>query len=171
MNSIPTPSQTAQTSASAEVERGLIDYLPQVDHLQQSNNLPAVQNSAQYAELKTRLDVFGNRLTDVEGTVIATQGTLTAIRDDVKGIRDIIKRLQGGVTSLQNDVLKIRQDTLCLNDDIISLSKDVIVIRENIGRQLDSLCKMILNVGSRSNKSRQYEAEVKVKVNIKLKTS
>ncbi|KAG6093946.1 hypothetical protein E4U30_003800 [Claviceps sp. LM220 group G6] len=172
MNSISTPSQTAQTSAPAEVERGLIDYLPLVDHLQQSNNLPAVQNSAQYVQLKTRLDVFGNRLTDVEGTVIATQGTLTAIRDDVKGIRDIIKRLQGGVTSLQNDVLKIRQDMLCLNDDIISLSKDVIVIRENIGRQLDSLCKMILNVGSpRSNKSRQYEAEVKVKVNIKLKTS
>ncbi|KAG6091194.1 hypothetical protein E4U30_007425 [Claviceps sp. LM220 group G6] len=64
MNSISTPSQTAQTSASAEVERGLIDYLPQVDHLQQSNNLPAVQDDAQYAELKTRLDVFGNRLTD-----------------------------------------------------------------------------------------------------------
>ncbi|KAG6054352.1 hypothetical protein E4U32_006976 [Claviceps aff. humidiphila group G2b] len=179
MNSISTPSQTAQTSASAEVDRGLIDYLPLVDHLQQSNNLPAVQqqNSAQYAQMKTRLDVFGNRLTDVGGSVIAIQGIVRAIRDDVKGLRDDIEGLQGevtglqdgvtglqgGVTSLQSDVLNIRQDVSCLNDDITSLRKDMRVVRENIGRQVDSLCKMISNVDSRSNKSRQDEAEVKVK--------
>ncbi|KAG6039362.1 hypothetical protein E4U39_007697, partial [Claviceps sp. Clav50 group G5] len=73
MKSIPTPTQTAQASTSAEVVRGLVDY--PVDHLQKSNNLPAVQDGAQHAQLNTRLDVFENRLTDVEGTVIAIQGT------------------------------------------------------------------------------------------------
>ncbi|KAG5960324.1 hypothetical protein E4U56_004385 [Claviceps arundinis] len=161
MNAISTPSQTAQTSASAEVDRGLIDYLPLVDHLQQSNNLPAVQDDAQYAQMKTRLDVFGNRLTDVGGPVIAIQGIVRAIRDDVKGLRDDIEGLQDGVTGLQDGVTGLQG----------GVTNNMRVVRENIGRQVDSLCKMISNVDSRSNKSRQDEAEVKVKVNIKLKTS
>ncbi|KAG6237924.1 hypothetical protein E4U23_008333 [Claviceps purpurea] len=176
MDSISTPIQTAKTSDYAEVKRGLIDYL--VDQLQKSTNLPAVQDGAECAQLKTQLDGLGNTLTDVKGTVIAIQGTVRAIRDDVKGIRDDVKGLQGGVTSVQNDVASlrsdvsnIRQDVACLNGDITSLRKYIRVIGENIGRQVDSMCNMISNVDSRSNKSRQDQAEVKVKVNIKLKTS
>ncbi|KAG6040809.1 hypothetical protein E4U39_006864, partial [Claviceps sp. Clav50 group G5] len=73
MDSHANPTKIAQASASAEVARGLIDY--PVDHLQKSFNLLAVQDGAQCAQLNTRLDVFENRLTDVEGTVIAIQGT------------------------------------------------------------------------------------------------
>ncbi|KAG6171956.1 hypothetical protein E4U51_008025 [Claviceps purpurea] len=181
MNSISTPSQTAQTSASAGVERGLIDYPPQVDHLQQSNNLPAVQDGAQCAQFNTRLDVFENRLTDVEGTVIAIQGTVTAIRYDVKGIRDDVKVIRDDVKVIRDDVKGIRndvqgirshvsniqQDMKRVQGDVTGFINDIRVHREDLGREMDSLCVMVLNAGSRSKKSRKDQA----KVNIKSKTS
>ncbi|KAG6021231.1 hypothetical protein E4U40_005450 [Claviceps sp. LM458 group G5] len=188
MNSILIPSHTAQTSASAEVERGFIDYLPLVDHLQQSNNLPAVQDDAQYAQLNTRLDVFENRLTDVEGTVIAIRDDVKGIRDDVKGIRDDVKGIRDDVKGIRDDfkgirddfksirddfksirghVSNIQQDMTRVQDDVTGMITDIRVLREALGREMDSLCVVILNIDSRSKKSRQDRA----KVNIKLKTS
>ncbi|KAG6019622.1 hypothetical protein E4U19_006979 [Claviceps sp. Clav32 group G5] len=158
MKSIPTPTQTAQASTSAEVVRGLVDY--PVDHLQKSNNLPAVQDGAQHAQLNTRLDVFENRLTDVEGTVIAIRDDVKGIRDDVKGIRDDFKGIRGHVSNIQQDLTRVQ-------GDVTGIITDIRVLREALGREMDSLCVVILNIDSRSKKSRQDRA----KVNIKLKTS
>ncbi|KAG6156849.1 hypothetical protein E4U11_005456 [Claviceps purpurea] len=109
MNSISNPSQTAQTSASAGVERGLIDYLPLVDHLQQSNNLSAVQNDAQYAQMETRLDVFENILTDVGGTMTGIRDDVRGIRGDVQGIRDNVKGMRDDVKAIRSHVSNIQQ--------------------------------------------------------------
>ncbi|KAG6147507.1 hypothetical protein E4U46_007542 [Claviceps purpurea] len=164
MSSISTPTQISQTSASAEVERGLIYYL--ADHLQKSNNLPAVQDGAQCAQLKTRLDVFENRLTDVEGTVIAIQGTVTAIRGTVTAIRDDVKHIRDDVKGIRSDVSNIQQDMTRVRGDVTGFRKDIRVLREDLGREMDSLCVMVLNVDSRSKMSRHDRA----KVNMKLKT-
>ncbi|KAG6018803.1 hypothetical protein E4U40_007742 [Claviceps sp. LM458 group G5] len=134
MSSISTPTQTSETSASAEVERGLVVY--PVDNMQKSDNLPAVQ-------LKTRLDVFEDRLTEVEGTV-------TAIRDDVKAIRSHVSNIQQDMTRVQGDVT--------------GFITDIRVLREALGREMDSLCVVVLNIDSRSKKSRQDRAKVNNKI-------
>ncbi|KAG6055346.1 hypothetical protein E4U13_003431 [Claviceps humidiphila] len=175
MNSISTPSQTAQTSASAEVERGLIDYLPLVDHPQLSNNLSAVQDDAQYAQMKTRLDVFENILmTDVEGTMTGIRDDVRGIRNDVQGIRDDVKGIRDDVTGMRNDVKAMRshvsniqQDMTRAQGDVRGFINDIRVLREDLRRDMDSMCVMVLNADSPSKKSRKDRA----KVNIKLKTS
>ncbi|KAG6266318.1 hypothetical protein E4U47_005837 [Claviceps purpurea] len=150
------PSQTAQTSASAGVERGLIDYLPLVDHLQQSNNLSAVQNDAQYAQMETRLDVFENILTDVGGI----RGDVQGIRDNVKGMRDDVKAIRSHFSNIQQAMTRTQ-------GDVRGFINDIRVLREDLGREMDSMCVMVLNADSPSKKSGQDPA----KVNIRLKTS
>ncbi|KAG6158468.1 hypothetical protein E4U46_006389 [Claviceps purpurea] len=174
MNSISNPSQTAQTSASAEIERGLIDYLPLVDHLQLSNNLSAVQDDAQYAQMKTRLDVFENILTDVGGTMTGIRDDVRGIRGDVKGIRDDVKGMRNDVKGMRNDVKAIRSHVSNIQQymtraqvDVRGFINDIRVLREDLGREMDSMCVMVLNADSPSKKSRKDPA----KVNIKLKTS
>ncbi|KAG6133366.1 hypothetical protein E4U38_002851 [Claviceps purpurea] len=157
MNSISNPSQTAQTSASAGVERGLIDYLPLVDHLQQSNNLSAVQNDAQYAQMETRLDVFENILTDVGGTMT---GIRDDSRDNVKGMRDDVKAIRSHFSNIQQHMTRAQ-------GDVRGFINDIRVLREDLGREIDSMCVMVLNADSPSKKSGQDPA----KVNIRLKTS
>ncbi|KAG6171959.1 hypothetical protein E4U34_004971 [Claviceps purpurea] len=94
MDSHATPIQTAQTSASAEFTRGLIDYL--IDQLQKCNNLPAVQDGAQWAQLKARMDVIDNTLTN-------DQDTVRVIRGDVSGIEQYMTRFQGDMRGLRED--------------------------------------------------------------------
>ncbi|KAG6072858.1 hypothetical protein E4U15_006734 [Claviceps sp. LM218 group G6] len=162
MNSIsfPTPSQAAQPSASAEVERGLIDYL--VDQLQKCNNLSAVPDDAQCAQLKTQLDRIGNTLTDVQGTATAIQRNVTKLRGEVRILRDGVIRLRGQFSNIE-------QDIKYLQGSMKGMIEDVRVIREQLVRRGESFRKMILNlrVDSRSKKSGQDPA----KVNIRLKTS
>ncbi|KAG6188000.1 hypothetical protein E4U10_005354 [Claviceps purpurea] len=167
MNSISNPSQTAQTSASAEIERGLIDYLPLVDHLQLSNNLSAVQDDAQYAQMKTRLDVFENILTDVGGTMTGIRDDVRGIRGDVKGIRDDVKGMHNDVKAIRSHVSNIQQYMTRAQGDVRGFTNDIRVLREDLGREIDSMSVMVLNADSPSKKSRKDPA----KVNIKLKTS
>ncbi|KAG6124094.1 hypothetical protein E4U24_007254 [Claviceps purpurea] len=167
MNSISNPSQTAQTSASAGVERGLIDYLPLVDHLQQSNNLSAVQNDAQYAQMETRLDVFENILTDVGGTMTGIRDDVRGIRGDVQGIRDNVKGMRDDVKAIRSHFSNIQQAMTRTQGDVRGFINDIRVLREDLGREMDSMCVMVLNADSPSKKSGQDPA----KVNIRLKTS
>ncbi|KAG5951500.1 hypothetical protein E4U57_006871 [Claviceps arundinis] len=174
MSSISTPTQTAQPSASAEIERGLIDYLPLVDHLQQSNNLSAVQNDAQYAQMETRLDVFENILTDVGGTMTGIgddvrriRGDVQGIRGDVQGIRDDVKGMRDDVKAIRSHFSNIQQDMTRAQGDVRGFINDIRVLREDLRRDMDSMCVMGLNADSPSKKSRKDRA----KVNIKLKTS
>ncbi|KAG6074925.1 hypothetical protein E4U15_005909 [Claviceps sp. LM218 group G6] len=152
MNSISTPIKTAQTSASAEVERRLIDYL--TDQLQKPNNLPAAQYGAQWAQLHTRLDVCENRLTNVQDTVRVIQSEVKSLRHDVASIRSHVLNIQQGMIRIQGNIQGMR--------------KDIRVIGDNICRRVDSLCDKILNDGNpRLKKSRQDQA----KFNIRLRTS
>ncbi|KAG6106751.1 hypothetical protein E4U13_007316 [Claviceps humidiphila] len=152
MNSIPTLTQTTQISASAEVERRLIDYL--MNQLQKSNNLPAAQDGAQWAQLHTRLDVCENRLKNVQDTVRVIQGEVKSLRHDVASIRSDVSNIQQGMIRIQGNITGMR--------------KDIRVIEDNICRRVDSLCDKILNVRNpRLKKSRLDQA----KFNIKSRTS
>ncbi|CCE34050.1 uncharacterized protein CPUR_07981 [Claviceps purpurea 20.1] len=76
--------------------------------LHKINNLPAVQDSARWVQLKTRVDGLENSLTDVQGAVTVTQGDFITLRNEVTTLR-------GEFTTFQNvfedHITSIREST------------------------------------------------------------
>ncbi|KAG6301583.1 hypothetical protein E4U09_005037 [Claviceps aff. purpurea] len=174
-------------SAIAESARGLIGDL--VEQLDEGNNLPAVQDGAQWLQLKTRVDGLENSLTEVKGAVTVTQGDVTTLRGDVTTLRgDVttlqggftilqndVSTLQGGFTILQNDVTSLRGEVTTLRDDVTTirgnmtvLTGDVRLLGEGLGEQMRSLATRMDSVINRLTESTQDQAEARIRLEASL---
>ncbi|KAG6240304.1 hypothetical protein E4U23_007538 [Claviceps purpurea] len=156
-------------SAIAESARGLIGDL--VEQLDKCNNLPAVQDGAQWLQLKNRVDGLENSLTEVKGVVAVTQGDVTTLRGDITTLRGDVTTLQGGFTILQNDVTSLRGEVTTLRDDVTTirgnmtvLTGDIRLLGEGLGEQMRSLATRMDDVTNRLTESTQDQAEARIRL-------
>ncbi|KAG6281030.1 hypothetical protein E4U46_000455, partial [Claviceps purpurea] len=162
MDSNTTPTQAGSSaadlpdfSAVAEFARDFGGSLG--DQLNKFNNLPAVQNGAQWEQLRTRVDGLENSLTDVQGAVTVTQGDFTTLRNEVTTLRGEFTTFQNVVTSLGDDMTSIRGNMTVLTEDVRLLGAD-------LSEQMRSLATRMDDVINRLTESTQDQAEARIRL-------